>query len=84
MQSVNDVADLPDGKVDAVGLLYSDDNFEQYKCYPDYNQNCEDVGVTIDQDLAYDLPTWTAKMILPSGIMDYYAVAAGSLMRLRS
>jgi len=28
-------------------------------------------------------PTWTAKMILPSGIENYYAIEAGSLMRLK-
>ena len=37
MQKVSDVADLSDGKVDAVGLLYSGEDETQYSCYPDLN-----------------------------------------------
>lgn len=35
MQDVSGVGDLSDGKVDAVGLLYSDQDVEQYPTFPE-------------------------------------------------
>lgn len=49
MQTVGNVPNLSDGKVDAVGLLYSDEDFEQYPCYDTDNQDC--FGVAVQSDL---------------------------------
>ena len=37
MQDVSGVDNLSDGKPDAVGLLYSDEDETQYSCYQDSN-----------------------------------------------
>jgi len=34
MEQVNGVAKLADGKIDAIGLLYSDENLYIYPTYP--------------------------------------------------
>lgn len=82
MQDVSGVDKLSDGKTNAVGLLYSDNDLEQYPC--DNNQNCFGIGVQDEIDYFDGKPTWTATMILPSGVADFYAIEAGSLMKLTS
>ena len=45
MQDVSGVSDLPDGKTDAVALLYSDNDFTPYPCAETENQDCFGVAV---------------------------------------
>lgn len=85
MQDVSGVEDLSDGKVDAVGLLYSDSDFVQYPTYPDHNQDGS--GIAVQGTLNFyeknkNKPTWTVKMLLPYGVANYYAIEGGSNMRL--
>ena len=44
MQDVSGVSDLPNGKVDAVGLLFSENNLDQYPTYPGEDQDAYEVG----------------------------------------
>ena len=44
MQDVTGVPNLPDGKIDAVGLLFSDNNLDQYPTYPDNDQDAYKIG----------------------------------------
>ena len=45
MQDVSGVADLPDGKVDAVALLFSDSDLYYYPTYPSNDQDAYDIGM---------------------------------------
>jgi len=49
---VDGVPKLPDGKVDVVGLLYSDDNLYQYPTYPSDDQDAYGIGVQYNQTYA--------------------------------
>ena len=88
MQDVTGVGDLPNGKVNAVGLLYSNDDFTQYPGYNtpdnDMNQDPYDIGVQEDLDAARGRPTWTIKMLLPEGLASVYAIEAASVLEMKT
>ena len=67
MQDVNGVDDLPDGKINAVGLLFSDDDIDQYPTYPSDNQDAYDIGR--QYKTTYNVgPTQNIKVLLSSGL----------------
>ena len=78
------VDDLSDGKVDAVALLYSENDVTQYPTYPENNQDGNDIAVQYDLDYykKNTAPTWTVKMLLAYGVAGYYSIEGGSNMRL--
>ena len=75
------------GKIDAVGLLFSD---EDIKAYPTYDPDCPTCGQIIDyyniSVTPYAEPQYffsnTIKMILPSGARHAVNAKAGDIIRL--
>lgn len=45
MEDLSSVSDLSDGKVNAVGLLFSNDDLSQYPTYPEPDQDFYNIGV---------------------------------------
>ena len=62
-------------------MLYSDDNVDEYPSYPSNNTDYYKVSVT--NKASHNLgPTWTLKMILPSGVRHAVnALNAGEIVR---
>ena len=69
------------GKLDAIGLLYSDEHVDEYPSYPSDNTDYYNVSVTNNPN-HNEGPTWTLKMILPSGVRHAMnALNAGDIVR---
>jgi len=84
MQKESGVSDLDGGKVDPVGLLYSDKGFDQYPTYPDPGQDAYDIAVQPNLDAFSDLPSRTIKMLLPEGAANFFAMKAGDIMKYKT
>ena len=81
------VKSLSDGKVNAVGLLYSNADVSEYPSYPELDQTYQDYyNVSVQQNFTeyVGLPTQTINILLPSGLEDPYAIEAGDIMKIRS
>jgi len=84
---VSGVKSLSDGKVNAVGLLFSDSDVSEYPSYPELDYTYQDYyNVTVQQNFTeYEgLPTMTLTILLPSGLEDPYAIEAGSIMKMQT
>ena len=81
------VKKLSDGKVNAVGLLYTDADVSEYPSYPELDQTYQDYyNVSVQQNFTeyVGLPTQTINILLPSGLEDPYAIEAGDIMKIRT
>ena len=80
MQSVSGVGKLSDGKVDAVGLLFSDEGYTQYPTYPDWDQDAYDIGMQPNANYNNG-PTQTVPILISSGLSGWTALQAGDIAR---
>ena len=76
-----------DGEKDAISLLYSREDVDQYITYPIANQNGYNVTLgkptnTSDAVESWDLkgPTWTVKMLITGALESHLSVDSGDLL----
>ena len=85
MEKVSGVAKLPDGKIDAVGLLYSDEDLYTYPTYPGDNQDAYNIGVQYSTNYAKKgTSTRDMRMLLPYGLSGLMGLSAGDLVRWKT
>jgi hypothetical protein len=82
MQKVSSVPKLPDGKIDGVGLLYSNESMYTYPTYPGDDQDAYNIGVQDDVNYSKKgTSTLDFGMLLPYGLSGPMGISAGDLIR---
>ena len=62
---------------DAISLLYSQEDIDQYVTYPFAETNGYEVLSNAEHALTIPGPTWTLNMLMAGGLSNYYSVNAG-------
>ena len=78
MQNVSGVENLPDGKIDAIGLLFSDNDISQY---PSTTIDEYKIGVQFSDTYNGSKSTENMKIILSSGLAARMGLKAGDIAR---
>ena len=84
LQTNVDVDKTENGKLDAVKMLYSDENIDQYPGWPSTNTDYYNVTTgyfDIKQRMKF---TETIKVLLPSAFEDAISAKAGDIIRIRN
>lgn len=79
LQDVSGVSTLDDGKVNAVGLLYSDKDIVQYPTYPSDDQDAYNIGRQYSRTYGTG-PTENVKLLLSSGLQQPMGIEAGNIV----
>ena len=81
MQEVNGVGNLPDSKkVDAIGLLFSNDDLAEYPTYPSWDQDAYEIITSTDLDKSSG-STRNIPVLLSAGLSGPLAIKAGDMGR---
>lgn len=75
------VDDLSDGKVNAIGLLFSDNDLYEYPTYPSGDIDYYGIGVQNNTYYNKGQSTTNIKLIVSEGIKDHMGISAGDLLR---
>ena len=80
VQSISESETLSDGKVDVVGLLFSDEDVYQYPTYPSDDQDAYEIGMSYEDDQNTG-STKNIPVLLSAGLSGVLGIEAGGKVR---
>ena len=75
LQDGVDMTETPEGQKDAISLLYSDEEIDEYVSYPTDNQ--DGYGVIHNGNGSLEGPTWTLKLLMSGTFQNMFSTETG-------